>query len=506
MLTSLAKNFNKGRASASAISSAQQKQHSTFDSSNDANIRPVHIIEEDKADRVENRQIDHGNDAFPIAFDEASLSTHGSVYQVPVKTVIICDKEGKVLFGNDAHRDDEDDPSVEENKDGTQKGKKYQHLQTRSHHRDDNIELSFHVDGSVLDGSVLDNALENFKHSTTCPSYSGSKNCNWKQLNYSNKDYEQDNYDDNDDDDSNLLFHKTKRSPDLVQEEVTLSNEYDMNLENSAFAEIGKLMFIQQPDTHNSKSSSSVASSPIHRSDHRRELEKKLFGDKNLDRSTTILKLVMLLKSITAFFTVYGVRAFWFNLTGYTLNAVQGENAYDDICSEESFHFAMYQLSALNVDKKSVEDFSSINSSRLGYFLTATATILTYHIFGYVLNRIWTHFSPNEKAETKMADIHFHHNTMATPKKEPKLVRELNSLDKKKVFASTFVTEVISPDGSISSIKRSSRVKSVCPKIEETCEPIEEVAFVKVNLHSTFKAEPEVKNDGMMMKIKSEKI
>lgn len=491
MLTSLAKNF-KGRASASAISSAQD---STFESNNNgANIRPVHIIEEDKTDHVENRQVDPQNNACPIAFDEASLSTHGSVYQVPVQTVIICDQEGKVLFGNDENRNHEDDPTVDENKEGKPKAKKgHQHVQAESHPRDDNIELSFHVDGSMLDGSVLDRALENFRYSS--PPRPGPKNSTWKELNRSNNDYE---YCDYDNDKNPLFFHKTKGSPDLVQEEVTIANECDENLENSAFAEIGKLMYIQQPDTHNSKCSSSIVSSHTILSD-RRELEKKLFGIR-----TIFVHLVMLLKLVTAFFTVYGVRAFWFNLATYMLDAVESEKAFEDACSEESFHFAMYQLSALNADKNLVEDISSIHKSRLGSFLTVTATIITYHFIGYVLNRIWNH--PNVTTEKKLADVNLHNKTTMTPKKEPKLVREMNFLDKKKVFASTFVTEVISPDGSISSIKRSSRVKSICSKVEESLDPVQEATSVKVDLYSTFKAEPKWKNEGMRMKIKAEKI
>jgi hypothetical protein len=500
MLTSFAKNF-KGRASASAISSAQD---STIDSNNDANIRPVHIINEDKSDNAENRQIDHQNGVIPVAFDEASLSTHGSVYQVPVKTVYICDKEGKVLLGNDANRDDEDDPTMEEeNKEGLQTGKKDQFLQnTISHRRDDNIELSFHVDGSMLDGSVLDRALENFRY-TTSPPDSGTKNSNWKELNDSNNDYEHDD----DDDDNELFFHKTKGSPNLVQEEVTYSNECDENLENSAFAEIGKLMFIQQPDTHNSKSSSSIVSSPTTHSN--RLDEKTAEHSKRIGGiTTTISNLVMLLKLVTAFFTVYGVRAFWFNLTTYVLDAAEIEKAFDDSCSEESFHFAMYQLSALNADKNPIEDVSSVHeSTRVGSFLTVTATVLTYHFIGYILNKIWP-YAADGKTMTKMADsVHMHHSTMNTPKKEPKLVRELNSLDKKKVFASTFVTEVISPDGSISSIKRSTRVKNVClSQAEDTLDPVQETRAIKVDLFSKIKAEPKWKNDGMRMKIKAEKI
>lgn len=503
MLTSLTKNLTGRKQSSSVTSSAQQRHDATLDSSNNGTAsaaRPVHVIEEDKTVDFENHQIDHQNQVMPIAFDETSLSTHGSLYQVPVQTVIICDQEGKVVFGNDAFGNDEDDPTMDKKESSFQKTKE----QTEKFRRaDDNIELSFHVDGSMLDASVMDRVLENFRFTSPNPRPSNT-NSSSKNLNDSlGRDQ------DSDDDDDMPYFPKTKGSPALVNENESDAHQYDENLENSAFAEIGKLMFKQQPDTHQNSSKSGTysvdLSSTVHHSDAV-DPGTNVTEDKNLQTprrnkaGQTVVNLIMIFKSITAFFTVYGARAFWLNLTKSKLDMIEIETSAGPYFTEESFHYAMYHLSTLT-DRMSVDDLPSDQEGRFSSFMTAAATVLTYHLIGYIMNKVWFHPKIQKEVPQEVR-----YSSKATPKSEPKLIRELNSLDRKKVFASTFVTEVLSPDGSISSVKRSSRVKKYRSDVEESGGNTHEVTSIKMDLFPAFKAEPKWKNDEMKLKVKTEKV
>jgi len=133
-------------------------------------------------------------------------------------------------------------------------------------------------------------------------------------------------------------------------------------------------------------------------------------------------------------------------------------SAYQNECPEESFHYAMYQFSNV-VDKQDAQSQTDIPSA------FSVRTIANIMLRGLVLFEI-VQYSRNaltggkEAITASTTKSKGREKCTKTPIK-PKLQREVKSLEKKNIFVSSFVTDIVSPkDGTIETVKRSTRIKS----------------------------------------------
>ena len=473
MLSSFTKSIKRNKTSYSNLVDSSSKTN------HDSTVRHVHIIQENKAISEKNGKVKYDDvhyekDTSPLPFDELSLSTHSSLDEVPVQTVFICNEEGKVLSGNDDFGDEDYVQAMDQ---GTGNPKENQG-KSSSKYRNAADDLSFHADGSVFDGSGLDGVLDNFKAE--------------EESNRSKAPLG--------------TFVDVRKTTPLKPGDIDWlipkiqEEEDDENFNKQAFSEIGRIMFKQQPDTHASKESS-IRSHPTFASDSS-EVKKILFQKKK--RFSLISRITMWFKTILALFAIYGITTLWFSFTSHDDIVVQEKGKAESLFSEESFHHAMYHLSlATDADSSNESTFlpdSTLpllwTSMRYCYYSALLAAFL-YKISAHVISKTGVKI----EVKTTVPGKGRMHNNNKTPRKSPKLKRELHSLDKHKIFASTFLAEIVSPDGSINSVKRSSRAKSNGQSIRTS-----EVAEVKVDLFRSFDAEPKVEEGkDIKMKVKTEK-
>jgi hypothetical protein len=474
MLSSFTKSIRGNKTSSNSYSKPVSPSVSIHDSS----ARPVHTIQEHETVREENPQDLAEKKTPSIPFDEVSLSTHGSLCQVPVQTVFICDEEGNVLPGNDSFGDE---ASIQE-MDQDQERPAENQGESPSKDRDGGDHLSFHADGSDFDGSDLERVLAKFnveEESRSSPQQSGTIADAVDVKGTPSKT-----------DTIHALVPETERSLSNEKEDEEEQDVEDFN--EQAFTDFGKMMFKQQPDTLGSKGSS-IRSNPTVVYDTT-EVKKILF-EKNNRRIIVISRITMYFKACFAFFAVYGITCFWYK--HFALPEEVEEELIAPLCIEESFHHAMYHLSsATNPDP--LTDHSDRQDWYWHPYWISALTIVLYQCFIVQLFE-----KAGVKLEVKKAtagQARFR-NKVATPKSAPKLKREMNSLDKKKIFASTFVAEVVSPAGSINAVKRSSRVKISGQAIGTS-----EVVGAKVDLFASFDAEPRKESDNIKSKVKSEQL
>ena len=485
MLSSFTK-LHKGRKSS--------KNDSTVTSVHGQSVRPVHIIAENKTDSVQHPEVQTGQacgevnaqeENEPSPFDEVSLSTHSSYEQVPIETVFICNEEGKILSGNDEFGPYEDAQAV----DSAQGTPKKDQGKVAPPKETDGDDLSFNADGAVLDGSVLDRVFDDFKEKPNTNTCNGSESDSIVNPSSAHGIATA----------TSTHVHKADESPKLLVEDNSVDN-----FNNQAFANIGKAMFKQQPETQHSKASSVGSNRTSFHSDGPPEVKKKLFDKEAEAKEFGILfKIDFAVRTVLAFFTLYGIMKFVSKTKLDDSNYYEAKD-HHDICSEESFHYAMYQLSSITDGMTTNHGSPYLDSNHIRPSLTVIGTLILYHGVMHICKTFWRKKEQPIKSERSRSR---RATSKATPKTKPRLKREIISLDKKHVFASTFSTEVISPTGSIASVKRSSRVKSSCSKIAECKIEESEAATVRVDLFAAFDLEPKKGgNVGLKSKVKAEKI
>lgn len=473
------------------------KNDSAVTSVHDQSARPVHIIQENKTPGVEVDEIEtdqasgqvHAQKEYePSPFDEVSLSTHSSYQQVPVETVFVCNDEGKILSGNDEFGLDEDAKAVG----SIQRTPRKDKGQGSSKETGDG-DLSFNLDRDLLDCSVFDRAFHDFEEKSnergieSFPTVTHSTERENSHVAATGKH----------DHTSALVDEgRSQDSPKLVEDDSSVDK---FNIQ--AFANIGQAMFKQQPETERSKGSpvETMAGSCSPCKNCGPEARKELFDDGSKSKSKfnefgILAKIAFAFKSFLALSIVFGIKKLVSRLTANGVDDPRFESVDDpfesantDVCTEEAFHYAMYQLSAIAEDTLIANDVPCARNNNIHLSFTLICTLILYHYAASLYKTLGRKNGQSIKKE-KSRKV-----PKMTPKSEPKLKREMNSLGKQHVFASTFTTEVVSPTGSISSVKRSSRVKSSKKN-------------VRVDLLSTFELEPKYEKMGMKSKVKAEKI
>jgi len=493
MLSSFTKSTRGNKTSSNSYSKPGSPSVPIHDSS----VRPVHTSQENETVREEYLQVRTEKKTSSVSFDEVSLSTHGSLCQVPVQTVIICDEEGKVLSGNDSFGDE---ASIEEMDQGEENPTETQG-ESPSKERGGVDDLSFHADGSDFDGSDLERVLAKFnveEESRSFPQPSGTIADAVDEKETPSKT-----------DKIHALVPEPESSHALVPEpESSLSNEKededeeeqgDEDFNKQAFTDFGKMIFQQQPDTLASKGSS-IRSNPTV-AYNTTEVKKVLF-EKNNASIDVISRITMCFKACFAIFAVYGMTCFWYRyFASGDMVVLREEEEEEPIaeepiappsCSDEAFHYAMYHLSSAT-NAAPLNDRSARQDWHRHLSWVAALIVVIYQFTARLSKKVGV-----KKATT--GKVRFR-NKEATPRSAPKLKREMDSLDKKKIFASTFVAEVVSPAGSINAVKRSSRVKIAGQAIGTS-----DVVEAKVDLFASFDAEPRDETEHIKTKVKSEQL
>ena len=478
----------------------------------DPNTRPVHVIQDHKTigvkdDQVQTHQggaqVNAVGEIEPTPFDEVSLSTHSSYQQVPVETVIICNEEGKIFSGDDEFGLYKDDQKV----DPIQGNPKQDQGKDASKETGDD-DLSFNVDRDLLDGSTLDRALDDFKKShTACkPKEEAGQEDGRTAADGGGKSDPSDIMNPSADDATVPTPRPDPNdSPNLV-EDISI---VEGNFHNKTFANIGKVMFKQQHDTQASKAPSTQSEQTLRPS--ALEITKELFVQEAKTKQVVKNKRVGMMRKIVfaatalASFVLYRIVNSWFKTDTNTDEPWSSQEMTNhQVCLEESFHYALYHMSTAAHDASS-QEISIVQGNNIRSVVTMIFILIVYQvtISFYKLLAVTKGDPPRKMKEKKQTPRK--RKEPKTPRSKPRIKRELNSLDKKGIFASTFSTEVVSPTGSIASVKRSSRIKSSSKmsqsKIEES-----KADMVKVDLFTTFESEPKVENEGMKLKVKAEKI
>lgn len=481
------------------------KNGSEITSVPDPNTRPVHVIQDHKTISVKDDQVQTDQDCAqvnavgeiePTPFDEVSLSTHSSYQQVPVETVIICNQEGKIFSGDDEFGLCKDAQKV----DPIQGNPKEDQGKDASKETGDD-DLSFNVDRDLLDGSTLDRALDDFKESHTA--------CKPKED--TGKEDGRRAADGGDESDPSDIMNPAdlrpdpNDSPNLV-EDVSIA---EGNFNNKAFANIGKVMFKQQPDTQASKAPSMQSEQTLRPS--ALETTKELFVQEAKTKQVAknkrvgmMHKIVFATTTVLVSFVLYRIVNYWFKTDKDTDEPWSSQEMTNhQVCLEESFHYALYHMSTTTHDASS-QEISMVQGNNIRSVVTMIFILIAYQVtISFYKLLAFTKEDPRKMKEKKQTPRK--RKEFKTPRSKPRIKRELNSLDKKGIFASTFSTEVVSPTGSIASVKRSSRIKSSSKmsqsKIEES-----KVEMVKVDLFTTFESVPKVEDEVMKLKVKAEKI
>lgn len=184
-----------------------------------------------------------------------------------------------------------------------------------------------------------------------------------------------------------------------------------------------------------------------------------------------------------------------------TIKKLMPNRTVHEVCSDKSFYCSsMFYWSTLT-SVVNPDNSDNIHTYRILLSLAGFGALFLCYCIISIYKFLW----PSEKVQRIKKE-----NNQRASRTRRKLKREINSLNKDDLFASTFTTEVTSPDGSISSVKRSSRVKASVSKILECKLDNYEVANqVKQDLYPCFEMETKRRRGGNLRvrsKVKAEKI
>lgn len=442
-----------------------------------------------KGDGLERDQKEDQKKSEPDAFDEVSISTDNSLFEVPLKTVFICNEEGQVLHGNGSPTLKMDDDLLDQDEGGAEE------IQAKPsiHDKEGSVEeLLLHVEQSNLDVTELDNIIKTFE-----------------------KEGE----------------HGSSKSEPKTNESVILKPESpsseggDLDFNTSTFAALGQALLQEETDTvsraqsetsHNrtwsrwlmklvllftttagyflplvprllgnsaeilkaslkfwKREKSAFISlvkdlKAIVSEDHPHISSYSSSGDSvvsSLSCKSKKISALSLAKYITILLLFPILTTGWVWMFFGIEDKGEQEVVVDaqESCVEESFHLFMYNANMNQEFELETEDVY-VTKGVLGKFVTAMVTsvmILCYvcfyqaESFPFVMRKI---VCPKKEIVKKEK----------SGNKGKTLKRELDALDTHNIFSSTVVTDVLSPDGSISSVKRSSRKKKALKTIFET--------------------------------------
>lgn len=395
MLTVFSKNFPKSKIIKTYKTS---RQHET---PVDSTQRPLQYIQEPTMDE-EDREEDRRNNIKSNSFDGESLSTHDSIHFFHSKGILICNEEGKVLCDGRSEIGHVRSQDLDEQGQNEEEGKE---KQTRYPDKYDDIDLSFHMEDSLLDSSDLYRVLDGVDEGE------GLGNCRG------------------------------------TYDSQRLTNEDKVHFE-AAFVNLGQVMFKNQP---NRIASNSKCSSPVEG-----DVQKKLFDSWNRNILSRASTMALFLFGAACTYTFISILAPMKDRT--TIPISENFTEQQDF-AKEVFLQAMYMLSTF--PQCSEEDVVLVPSQNfMSSFLPYTITLLMVPVFRRICN--------SKGENTSMKD------EMCSPliKKSPgsckmegsslsrrkRLQREMASLDKGNIVSSTFITEIVTPTGELSSVKRSSRI------------------------------------------------
>lgn len=442
-----------------------------------------------KGDGLEHDQKEDQKKSEPDAFDEASISTNNSLFEIPLKTVFICNEEGKVLHGTGSPSLEMDDGLLDQDEGGTEEIQAEPSIDDKEGSVE---ELLLRVDQSNLDVTELDNIIKTFEK---------------EEENGSSKSEP-----------------KTNESV-IMKPESPSSVGGDLDFNTSTFAALGQALLQVETDAV----SCAQSESSHNHSWSRRFMKFVLFFTTTvgyflslvprlLGNSAEILKaslklwkreksaFVSFVKDLIAiasedhpqissssssgdsvvsslsckskkttglclakYITV--VLSFSILTIGWAWIFVgMGDNGEQEVlvdaqesCVEESFHLFMYHANMNQELALETEDVY-VTKSVLGNFVAAmvTSVMMVCYVRFYQTKSI-----PNVMKKTVCPKKEIVKKEK-TGNKGKTLKRELDALDTHNIFSSTVVTDVLSPDGSISSVKRSSRKKKALKTIFET--------------------------------------
>lgn len=444
-----------------------------------------------KGDGLEHDQKEDQKKSEPDAFDEASISTNNSLFEIPLKTVFICNEEGKVLHGDGSPSLEMDDGLLDQDEGGTEEIQAEPSIDDKEGSVE---ELLLRVDQSNLDVTELDNIIKTFE-----------------------KDEENG---------SSKSEPQTNESV-IMKPESPSSVGGDLDFNTSTFAALGQALLQVEIDTV----SCAQSESSHNHSWSRRFMKFVLFFTTTvgyflslvprlLGNSAEILKASLKLwkreksafvsflndliaiasedhpqissssssgDSVVSSLSCKSKKTTGLSLAKYiTVVPIltigwawmffgMGDNGEQEVvvdpqesCVEESFHLFMYHANMNQELELQTEDVY-VTKSVSGNFVAAmvTSVIMVCYVHFYQTKSI-----PKEMKKTVCPKKEIVKKEIVkkekTGNKGKTLKRELDALDTHNIFSSTVVTDVLSPDGSISSVKRSSRKKKALKTIFET--------------------------------------
>lgn len=400
MLTAFSKTFPKSKISESNKSS--RSYETPVDSVHDITQRPLQCIQEPTMDE-EDREEDCHNNVKSNSFDGESLSTHDSVHIFHNKGILICNEEGKIICDDQSEIGNVPSQDLDEEGETEEAGKE---KQTKYPVKDDDINLSFHMDDSLFDSSDLYRVL------------------------------------DGDDEGESLgICRRSYESP-------RLKNEDEVHFEG-AFANLGQVMFKNQPDrvVSECKTSRTIEEN----------VQKKLFEGWTRQVWSRARLLVFFLSGVAVTYTFISIPI---GTKQDTVTHISGDIVQDQDFTNEVFLRAMYMLSTFpQCSDRDVDNVPSYNFILL--CLPHTIAVLVIPLVMYVCNVKDGH--SNMKYEKDVSLMKKSPTSCKTEgschKKRQRLKREISSLDKSDIVSSSYITEIITPTGELSSVKRSSRIE-----------------------------------------------
>lgn len=490
------------------------KYEDPMDSIHDPKRRPVDVIQTDAEAEEDEKHKAHDEDSvqetgqdFKHEFDEASLSTHDSYHQVPIPNIQFDTEKRNFHSGLDPILTDQDDDTLDQIRmqaeafldDQKKKNAELQNLlqqdDTEITLDDDddnpkisNEELPFDCDGSLLSSSTLDGILRAVRDgredemqpgivigtasaTATAKSATVTATATAKVAIIPDALNKLKVADDVKDSDGSENEVKKENSSDYDTPGSSPNND-DKNIDGEAFADLGKLMFKKQRNRLNSQGDISLTPSEKEDADVSvpfdevpLSLAPGTFVKGIKYKSKTVLGIfitcspqLILLGIMLGSWAFMRILRFMFGVESDNIVAMdivvdeEAEMAVEQQhnCSEETFHYAMYHLANVCAQPEPILDqgYSIVHIGTTA-FMTAVFVAVTWILCNMTSKK------PADKE--KMSILKKGSNRSRTPSK-PKLQREVNSLEKQNIFPSSFVTDIVSPKGSIESVKRSSRI------------------------------------------------
>ena len=400
MLTAFSKTFPKNKISES--NKISRSYETPVDSVHDITQRPLQCIQEPTMDE-EDREEDCHNNVKSNSFDGESLSTHDSVHVFHNKGILICYEEGKIIRDDRSEIGNVPSQDLDEEGETEEAGKK---MQTKYPVKDDDINLSFHMDDSIFDSSDLYRVLDGDNEAESLGNCQGS------------------------------------------YESPRLKNEDEVNFEG-AFANLGQVMFKNQPDriVSECKSSRTVEE----------DVQKKLFEGWTRQVWSHARLLVFFLSGVAVTYTFISIPI---GTKKDSVTHIYGDVLQDQDLMKEVFLRAMYMLSTFpQCSDRDVDNVPSYNFILLclPYTIAVLVIAVVMHVYntknGHANMKYEKDFSLLKKTPTSCKTEGSSH------KKRQRLKREIASLDKGDIVSSSYITEIITPTGELSSVKRSSRIE-----------------------------------------------